>query len=287
MKRSALFLTAAVLALLGCAGASTPRSSAWSEFVRVEGQPEPVPAEWVSTPEGKFAHSIKIPNPVAADSGYRPGMSSEEYFKHLCEKEAGEFVFKTVENVEGFYFMRPPKRPTDYDLMDRYKLEAPHIESLFQAVIPKIKERAAFLAVSPPWRLYKFFEESDPRKPYRQGFLRAYGYRVKSSPMKVDAVATASSEYGLIWRGLKRQHDRESAIAGGEWLVIDLRTSEVLAVRRNYGRTGFNRNTPEGIWWLNAIGCSVFGEPTTLSGVRLQIYEFSSRVIKPIPGGQK
>lgn len=39
----------------------------------------------LATPEGRFAHSIKIPNPVPADSGYRPGMSSDEYFEHLCK----------------------------------------------------------------------------------------------------------------------------------------------------------------------------------------------------------
>src|SRR5215510_13873626 len=88
----------------------------WTKFVQVDGQPEPVPEQWVSTSEGKFAHSIKIPNPVPKDSGYRSGMSSEEYFKHLCEKEAGEFIFKTVDNVDGFYFMRPPKWPTDQQL---------------------------------------------------------------------------------------------------------------------------------------------------------------------------
>jgi hypothetical protein len=60
-----------------------------------------VPAEWVAAPEGKFAHSIKLPNPLPKDSGYKPGMSSEQYFDHLCKTEAGEFLYKTVENVEG------------------------------------------------------------------------------------------------------------------------------------------------------------------------------------------
>ena len=52
-------------------------------------------------------HSIKIPNPVPEDSGYKPGMTPQEYFDHLCKTEAGEFIYKTVENVEGMYMMRP------------------------------------------------------------------------------------------------------------------------------------------------------------------------------------
>ena len=72
------------------------------------------PADPLATEEGRFAHSIKIPNPVPLDSGYKPGMTSQEYFDHLCKTEAGEFIYKTVENVEGIYMMRPREQATDY-----------------------------------------------------------------------------------------------------------------------------------------------------------------------------
>ena len=68
------------------------------------------PADPLATEEGRFAHSIKIPNPVPEDSGYKPGMTSKEYFDHLCKTEAGEFIYKTVENVDGVYMMRPRER---------------------------------------------------------------------------------------------------------------------------------------------------------------------------------
>ena len=71
------------------------------------------PADPLATEEGRFAHSIKIPNPVPEDSGYKPGMTSQEYFDHLCKTEAGEFIYKTVENVEGIYMMRPRKEASD------------------------------------------------------------------------------------------------------------------------------------------------------------------------------
>ncbi len=54
------------------------------------------PADPLATEEGRFAHSIQIPNPVPEDSGYKPGMPSEQYFDHLCKTEAGEFIYKTV-----------------------------------------------------------------------------------------------------------------------------------------------------------------------------------------------
>lgn len=284
--RKHVAVIAALLTFFGCAAQSQQSQTyRWTKFVQVEGQPEPVPAEWVATPEGKFAHSIKIPNPVPKDSGYRPGMTSKEYFDHLCKTEAGEFIYKTVNNIEGLYFARPPKRPTDDDLMDRYKLEAPEIERVFQAIRPKIQERAT-LFVSPPWRLYRFIEEPDTSKPFGQGYLRAYGYKANTSPMKVEEESILKSRYALLWRGLQRLNDREMAIAGGEWIVVDLKNKEVLAVRRNFGRTGRTPNVPEGVWWLNAGGCPNMSKPPTLVAVLLQVYDFSARVLKP-QGGEK
>ena len=73
------------------------------------------PADPLATEEGRFAHSIKIPNPVPEDSGYKAGMTTKEYFDHLCKSEAGEFIFKTVEDIEGIMQMRPRVMATDYE----------------------------------------------------------------------------------------------------------------------------------------------------------------------------
>ena len=83
------------------------------------------PADPLATEEGRFAHSIKIPNPVPEDSGYKPGMTPEQYFEHLCKTEAGEFIYKTVEHVEGLYLLRPHK-PDGYATGHLYALEAPY-----------------------------------------------------------------------------------------------------------------------------------------------------------------
>lgn len=87
------------------------------------------PADPLATEEGRFAHSIKIPNPVPEDSGYKFGMTSEQYFEHLCKTEAGEFIFKTVEEVEGIMQMRPRTEATDYMLQHLYALEDPYGET--------------------------------------------------------------------------------------------------------------------------------------------------------------
>jgi len=276
-----------VLALAGCfpAGAQTPRppEHRWTQFVPVEGQPELVPVEWVATPEGRFAHSIKAPKPLPKDSGYRRGMTSEQYFQHLCNAEAGEFIFKTIEDVPGLYFMRPPDRPTDDDLIDRYKLEAPEIERTFHVLRATPEERASIF-INPPWAHFSFVEERNYEKNATKPYLRVLGYRQRVSPMRTEPEDELQSKYGLVWRGIKRPSDRELYIAGSEWLVIDLSTREVIALQRDYGRTGRVRHTTRGVWWLNAANCpqssskNIFGD---------RIYKFVSKALKPAHGDKR
>src|SRR5690348_14271497 len=110
------------------------------------------PADPLSTEEGRFAHSIKIPNPVPEDSGYKSGMTPEEYFDHLCKTEAGEFIYKTIENVEGLYLMRSRETVNDYKLQHLYALEDPYAYSDIESYAPQK------LFINPPWWRYKFFE---------------------------------------------------------------------------------------------------------------------------------
>ena len=281
-------IVAAIAVTLGLAGMFAPgfaqsgeRSTyRWTKFVQVEGQPEPVPEEWIATPEGKFAHSIKSPEPLPKSSGYRNEMTSQQYFDHLCKTESGAFIFKTVLDVEGFHFMRPPKRPRDDDLSDRYSLEAPEIERTFQ-LREALPEERGRIFINPPWALFRFVEEPSPGGEKGTGYIRVHGYRQNNAPMHIESVPTLRSRYGLIWRGVRRSHDRELGIAGSEWIVLDLKTNDVLAIQRNYGLTGRTRNAPQGIWWLNAVNCPGTG-PKHIRASR--IYEFLTKSLKPKPG---
>lgn len=204
------------------------------------------PEDWYATPEAKFAHSIKIPNPVPEDSGYRPGMSQREYFEHLCKTEAGEFIFRTVDDVEGIFQMRPRKIYKPGEWQHLYAIEDPY------GYWPGEAEDVGF-TFAQPW-LYNYFEiPVSGRRVYGldvQSFLdtslivpppsdariaRYSGYDGKNSRlMKLEYLKEPKSRYGFTWRGIKRPHDREMGIAGGELIVLDLQTNEVLGVRRGY-----------------------------------------------------
>jgi hypothetical protein len=184
-----------------------------------------------------------------------------------------------VEDVEGLYFMRPPKQPTDDDLEDRYKLEAPEIERTFQLLRATPSARATIF-IAPPFNMFRIVEEPNPQTDGSKPYVRAWGYEGGKSPMRTEAVASLSSTYALIWRGIRRERDRELAIAGGEWIVLDMSTGHVLAVMRNYAQTGKTRNTPEGIWWLNAVSCPIFAQKYKFATSE-KIYDFTKKVITP------
>jgi hypothetical protein len=232
------------------------------------------PADPLATEEGRFAHSIKIPNPVPADSGYKPGMTPEQYFEHLCKTESGEFIYKTVEHVEGLLLMRTRQRATDDELQHLYALEAPYIEvhgeyySPGEYFVQPHLGKYQFLetqfskteigANEKRYRLYYRDEHAHPGRDYQT----AIDGRFVRVPYIVAEKETQSlsSKYGVTWRGITRPHDRELGIAGSELIILSLETREVLAVRRGFKRTGGVRNNLTGIWWLAGQTCPKLSE---------------------------
>jgi hypothetical protein len=235
------------------------------------------PADPLATEEGRFAHSIKIPNPVPADSGYKPGMTPQQYFEHLCKTEAGEFIYKTVENVEGLYMMRPRKEATDDELSHLYALEDPYITVTGHDSGGTPLTAKLFLGMGK----YEFLEQPVQTNNELASTDRIYrrftGYEGKNKEtLNIEDINNLKSRYGYTWRGLTRPHDRELGIAAGELIIFDRQTEEVLGVRRGYIRSGNVRNLT-GIWWLTGHICpkGQAGRPDFYT------HDFIAQVLKP------
>ncbi|MEC4890330.1 MAG: hypothetical protein RI101_09755 [Nitrospira sp.] len=244
------------------------------------------PADPFATEEGRFAHSIKIPNPLPEDSGYKPGMTSQEYFDHLCKTEAGEFIYKTVENVHGLIQLRLRGNPTDYELEHLYAMEDPyghsvgvrdHPEEYFvQPAIGKyqfIETPLSKGAKTKEGMKYRRFYRDEKAYPGRDYQTAANGRFIRVPYIVAEeSVSSPQSRYGYTWRGITRPHDRELGIAGGELIILDIQTNEVLAVRRGFVRSGYMRNMT-GVWWLAAQKCSKGSLKTDA--------QFINQVLKP------
>lgn len=314
MTRARLTITALLIAaLLGacatgnCANASDYTPVKWTRFVQVEGQSEPIPEQWLQDPEAKIAHSLKLPDsvpkPVPFDfsKAYRkswlPGTpkQSVQYFNHLCSTEAGEWIFKTIKNVNGLYFARPKgDLPIPGEIMtDPYGPEAPWVErQLWLSSDTPLDQGVLF--VYPTFKNYHFVEQPRRNTKWQAGIQEPYvrlfgytrGYFVKpgqvvadwneKTPMQVIGIPALTARYGYTWRGLRRERDREFGIAGGELLIYDLETREVLAVRRQF-LIAFKNPRGEGkALWEIAARCNQIHPKVSVS----EISEFALEILQ-------
>jgi len=211
----------------------------------------------LATPEGRLAHSIKLPVTVAPKA-YRAGMTSEEYFRLLCE-ESGEFIFTKVNDVEGIMELRPRAMASDDMLRHLYALEDPYGYRDWQARNPE------FFYVSP--KAYQFFERALTSGQPKGQVLRYSGYDGRTmATMKRETEDAPRSRYGFTWRGISRPNDREMGIAGGELIVVDIDTLQVLGVKRGFARTGEAHPVPLGIWWRLPSVCPGDSNETYVPG---------------------
>jgi hypothetical protein len=96
--------------------------------------------------------------------------------------------------------------------------------------------------------------------------------------MMADIVAEPAgdlrSRYGYTWRGITHFMGLDLGIAGGELIVLDLHTNNVLAVHRGFVRAVLDDRVPGGFRWAHICP----KDKTRL----LFTYEFISRVLKPL-----
>lgn len=269
---SGLVLT---LLLAACgAGDDEEVPPAWRKLVKTEGQHYPIPEAWLSTPEGKIAHSLKLPDSVpkpvpfdfdkADGPWYWPASKREvaiAYFRHLCKTEAGEWTFKKVGKVDGLYFARPEGDISDQFLGDVYGPEAPWIEREFQWFGESVQSRGQKF-VNPPFSMFSYVEEPKRevkwQKDIRQPYIRMFGYTTarfvkpgqvvvalnELTPMQLVGLDKPSARYSYTWRGITRPKDRQFKIAGGELIIYDRESQEIVSVSRSFQITGSNSRAP-------------------------------------------
>lgn len=265
-----------------------------------------------------YAHNLELPDsvpepepfnfPLARLKALVPGLPdvSTQYFNHLCSTESGEYIFKTVENVEGVFQMRPRGKVADTALdFDRYALEEPtgvgwsndegSDDEVFEMYIQPMRgpylymERPNF---ENPDTIIRAVREINPDPP--SGKKNGYSTSVEPGmyhqfflPWMItyQIVNHRMARYGYTWRGVKRELDRRYSIASGEYLIVDMQTNEVLAVKRRFKQSGYDRNTSSHIWWGNARSCRnevIYKRGQTPSPIPVDL--FIKKVLKPNNG---
>jgi hypothetical protein len=237
-------------------------------------------------PDG--AKRIKWPE-APKQNVYRKGMTSKEYWEALCKVEAGEFIYKTVNNVDGFMLVRPRAAETDQVLQDKFVVEDAY--GFLEFYSTEREKRPGLFFIDRSKDSYRYVEtaSAEPsgklRRIRHEADLAKLAAYFKSKPneqwgedqfSRVFDVAAFESRYGLTWRGIRRDNDIELGVSGGELAIVDLVTGETLALRRGFALDPYaNRGAQSQRWWLGSSGCPhQRREFSTLTG-------FVRRVLRP------
>lgn len=252
-----------------------------------------------------FAHSIQLPDSLPKPVPFNflrywyldHGRVSYEYFQHLCNTEAGEYIFKTVDKVEGLYQMRPMPKRTEELMKDRYGFEDPADWSQGEA------DGSPTLFIGGPENGFIYFESQvEPRNIVNSGELsrwnvrsnglagdrlfwryHSYDYTNSIRGPVADAETELSARYGYTWRGIRREQDRMYGISGGELIILDVITHDILAVRRTFAIAKVHAKV--GLRWEFSYFCPGSLRPIRQERVVNKLYypfSFIFQVLKPI-----
>jgi len=232
---------------------------------------------------------VKWPEPPK-ERVYKKGMEPFEYFQALCEAEAGEWIYKKVEDVKSIYMIRPRKEEKEVRIRERYGMEDPYghgqgdegdegyyslIGAEYYSHLSTPKYRFVEAPIVPlnihRTRLKYFHPSMTAPIPDRAHFRRfTYAPEGRGGHYGMSTVISYSAElesrYGYVWRDIRRPYDREMGVAGGELIVVDLQTNEILGLRRGF--IFGSRLKTGGIWWLTGRVCPRYSQMPGLGQIR-------------------
>lgn len=292
----------------------------WKRKVRTPGQFYPVPAAWLVTPEGREAHFLvlpaSLPKPVpfdfakAGEGGWWPDKNRNRrigyaYFKHLCATEGGKWIFRKVPEVKGLFVARRTGYPASSVLSSQYGLELPWMERNMESIVHRYSEYESIF-ISPPNIRFEFVEqptiynvlEREIGAPYvrlsgliverirsssyfgKAGLENHWYYFEKASPLQAKGLSRPSAEYAYTWRGVTRPRDREFGVAGGEIIIYQRESKEILGVIRTFSYAPDFRGVPGKVAWVQVPTCEgVLGQFDDLEAAR-----FAQEVLNTPPG---
>jgi hypothetical protein len=188
---------------------------------------------------------------------------SNEYTYHLhqiakaCVEQAGEYIFRKVENVEGVAQLRlrnyvgevtieslSKSNSTPYDLYGYNDIRTIDLPSHFFELYQYFEAPIQLPAEVPSWsELHKYMKRVELDQADK--VLRYYGYttytRMKND-LKIVGAQSFRSQYGFTFKETyTKEHGYEDLI-GSELIVIDMNTQEILGVRKAFHTRLFGRN---------------------------------------------
>ena len=193
--------------------------------------------------------ALLISTSVLAEDAKARLAKAEAMFQERCKK-AGEFIYRTAENVEGVLLLKI--RPSEINRGDQYKMDDPYgrdlggegyIGSFIRGSFDLMRSKEA----RPGWPLrlgYRYVDTIDPNDGKRwrhtgridQPWLRdkRYGEWVREFVLDKVQAPEPAPRYGVTYDDISTREERDYWIAGSSLKVMDLKTNEVMAERVGY-----------------------------------------------------
>ncbi len=171
---------------------------------------------------------------------------AEAMFAERCKK-SGEFIKRTVENVEGIYLRK--LRPEKLNRGDQFAMDDPYGfdvrgEGLINSFLQGRNKYGSLASEALVSNDYRYVEAIDPKdgKRYRytgridEPWRRDPSYSTTYKRFVLDKVPAPgpSPRYGATYDDISTREEREYWIAGSSLKVMDLKTNEVIAERIGY-----------------------------------------------------
>ncbi|KAB2919890.1 MAG: hypothetical protein F9K30_16820 [Dechloromonas sp.] len=228
---------------------------------------------------------------------------AEAMFQERCKK-AGEFIYRTAENVEGVFLLK--LRPGRINYGDQYRMDDPYGRDVggdgyITNFLLGRDAKGSLVEKSTVKNGYRYVDAVDPRdgKRYRYTGSIKEVTRTTSIMMGGDGKTQFKSKefvleripapdpaprYGVTYDDISTRDERDYWIAGSSLKVIDLQTNEVMAERIGYmmdrgqGANGGGRAP----WLLAAYhACPAF--PVTPGGQPFKMDQTRDFVEKALP----
>jgi hypothetical protein len=273
-----------------CMGLPTSKSTGNFPKPSVPSNLKDMPYEkWQDTESGRFAHSLQYedklakPVPYTFTEGKDYRQESIDYFEHLCKTEGKDYIYKTVTGVDTIAQLRsfeipferqnnPNWGPQSYRFHP-YALESPvFFNENLGGLIDNMKQnkeplsKVSFDAIRRFYALgysgYEVVFNNAEIYQYNRDYKKASSLDRKIlSQEEIDILINSVSKnnnliskYGFTWKGFSRPQDRDYGIAGGDLIILDLITNEIIAIQRTFIKGSIQRNSSSGLNW-EGVGC--------------------------------
>ncbi len=156
------------------------------------------------------------------------------YFKHKCDTEAGEKIYKTFTDVKSVLVVKPLPPATEKDLYDQFWMGDPYSASAhsqrgkYEAAI--LTSSSAPVSFGQKGRGFEFVESvvNEEKKEFVKYYYRPDD--VRGEQIQQD-IKQPNSRFAIYWEDISSLESRKFWVAGSRLRVIDLLDNSVVAER--------------------------------------------------------